>query len=73
METQSLIDKQAITIAVTLGITLLMNYQRAVGYCVDPKYIPIKGQVAVMFEMEDFGRYWSHIPDYIFSEFLKSI
>ena len=28
METQSLTDKQAITIAGTLGITLLMNYQR---------------------------------------------
>lgn len=28
METQPLTDKQAITIAGTLGITLLMNYQR---------------------------------------------
>ena len=54
-------------------LLLSLILERSVGYCVDPEYRPIKGQVAVMFELEDFGRYWSHIPDYIFSEFLKSI
>lgn len=44
--------------------------ERAVGYCYDPEHRPQEGQVAVMFELEDFGRYWSHIPDYIFSKFL---
>ncbi|KAB0666804.1 hypothetical protein F6V25_05155 [Oryzomonas japonica] len=43
---------------------------RAVGYGTESEYRQIPGQVAVMFELEDFGRYWSHIPDYIFNEFL---
>lgn len=47
---------------------------KAVGYCREPgTYRYREDQVAVMFDLEDDGRYWSHIPDYVFDEFMELI
>lgn len=42
----------------------------AVGYCKLPEYRAIPDHVAVMFE-QDFGRYWSHVPDKVFNRLMS--
>ena len=37
-----------------------------VGYSKTPSYKPNNECIAVMFDLEDHGEYWSHIPDRVF-------
>jgi len=39
-----------------------------VGYSKTPSYKTCKGYVAVLFDLEDDGEYWSHIPDRVFKK-----
>jgi len=39
-----------------------------IGYSETPSFKTIKGYVAVLFDLEEDGEYWSHIPDWIFEK-----
>lgn len=42
------------------------------GYCEKPLYGEQKNYVAVMFNLEDHGEYWSHIPQRVFDRLLAA-
>lgn len=44
-----------------------------IGYCKEPEFKTIKGHVAVLFDLEEQGEYWSHIPEDIFNKYKKRI
>ena len=44
-----------------------------VGYCREPSYKPCTDYVAVLFDLEEHGEYWSHIPEWVFKKYMESV
>ena len=43
--------------------------QNVVGYQLNPEFKTRAGEFAVMFEMENGGEYWSHVPIEVFNQY----
>jgi len=41
------------------------------GYCKKPEYKPIDGYIAVLFNLDEHGEYWSHIPERVFNKLIN--
>ncbi len=44
-----------------------------IGYCKEPSFKAQKGQVAVLFDLEEQGEYWSHISDKMWDKYIENL
>ena len=64
-----------IPFTVFMDDNLLLQWIRdnhPIGYCRQPQYKPTKNYVAILFDLDEQGEYWSHIPERVFNNLIMS-